>query len=184
MIWSVTGHRPDKLGGYGPEAKANRQNFANAIIPLLLRDVSTDSTLIIGMAQGWDQAMAWACVQYKVPFVAAVPFKGQEDPWYGDAKLEYQDLLGAALRVEYVCEPGYHPRKMQMRNEWMINCSDAVVALWNHTGGGTANAVAYANSKGREVWNVWELWKQWPSIDFESTDIKLLEQIKENHANR
>ena len=36
-------------------------------------------------------------------------------------------------------------------NGWMVDNSDAVIAVWNGTAGGTANTVDYARKLGRSV---------------------------------
>jgi uncharacterized phage-like protein YoqJ len=50
--------------------------------------------------------------------------------------------------------------KMQVRNEWMVDSSDGVVALWNGTAGGTANCVRYAEKVGRPIDNLWPTWER------------------------
>jgi len=40
---------------------------------------------------------------------------------------------------------------MQKRNEWMVDNSDAVIAVWDGTPGATATAVDYARKLGRSV---------------------------------
>jgi uncharacterized phage-like protein YoqJ len=40
------------------------------------------------------------------------------------------------------------------RNEWMIDHANVVVAVWDGTSGGTANAVKYAKKIKRPVWRI------------------------------
>jgi len=40
---------------------------------------------------------------------------------------------------------------MQKRNDWMVDNSDAVIAIWNGAPGGTANTVEYARKSGRSA---------------------------------
>jgi len=53
--------------------------------------------------------------------------------------------------VVVVSEGGYSARNMQRRNEWMVDHSDKVLAVWDGSNGGTGNCVAYARSIGREI---------------------------------
>jgi uncharacterized phage-like protein YoqJ len=40
---------------------------------------------------------------------------------------------------------------MQARNEWMVDNSNAMIAVWDGSPGGTANTVKYAQAKERPV---------------------------------
>lgn len=156
MKIAATGHRPHKLGGYGERAYDALLSFAW----LYLRQQSADLHVISGMALGWDTAFADAAWRLGMPFTAAIPFEGQQARWPEQSRRKYAELLSRATRVVMVCPPGYDPAKMQRRNEWMVDNSDGVVALWNGTSGGTANCVRYAETKGRPVVNLWPLWQR------------------------
>lgn len=157
MILAGTGHRPDKLGGYSTGWELSRRDFALDILKWLSPD-----HVISGMALGWDQALAWACIALDIPFTAAIPFEGQESMWPESSQKTWRTYVAKASVVHYVCEPGYAAWKMQKRNEWMVDQlspdHDMVLALWNRTSGGTANCVAYADSRQVEVFNVWDMW--------------------------
>lgn len=141
VIASFTGHRPDKLGGYtlpNPTYIHISQQIKKALLELKV------TKAISGMALGVDQYAANVCVQLGIPFVAAVPFIGQEKMWPAQSQKLYNSLLKKASEVVIVSEGGYSPAKMQVRNEWMVDNSDQVIAVWDGTPGGTANCVAYA----------------------------------------
>jgi uncharacterized phage-like protein YoqJ len=151
---AATGHRPDKLGGYSEEVFAKLTSLAEDIIVL-----ARPKTVISGMALGWDQAVAQAAVNKGVPFIAAVPFVGQEKKWPVESQERYRRLLNLALAERVVCTGGYAAEKMQTRNEWMVNQSTSVIALWDGSDGGTKNCVTYAQSQRRMVWNFWRFWE-------------------------
>ena len=71
-----TGHRPQKLGGFGETANSTLRRFARAWLEILAPERG-----ISGMALGWDQALAAAAVDLAIPFVAAVPFASQAVKW-------------------------------------------------------------------------------------------------------
>lgn len=119
--------------------------------------------IISGMALGWDQAIAVGCVRLGIPFIAAVPFEGQESMWPIHSRKMYEALLKAARSVKYVCDPGYSVEKMQIRNEWMVDNCDSILALWNGAPGGTENCVKYANLVAKPYQNFWQEWKSWRS---------------------
>ena len=93
-----------------------------------------------------------------IPFTAAVPFYGQESMWPESSQEEYNKLLKVAKDVVYICDKGYAPWKMQIRNEWMVDHCDTVLALWNGTDGGTANCIRYAQKKNKPIINLWDHW--------------------------
>ncbi len=113
--------------------------------------------VISGMALGWDQAVAAACVALGIPFVAAVPFRGQENTWPAQARERYDRLLDAADEVTIVSSTEAAD-PMQVRNCWMVDRADAVLALWDGSWGGTFNCVTYARKVGRPITNLWVRW--------------------------
>lgn len=153
MIIAATGHRPDKLGGYGPEIGLRLMRGALRYI----RREQPDRA-ISGMALGWDTAWAKAAIACGVPLVAAVPFKGQELSWPEESRKVYDWILERAAEVVIVCDGGYSPSKMQVRNEWMVDQAHKIVALWDGSPGGTANCLRYAYSLERPVDNLWSAW--------------------------
>ena len=161
MIYGFTGHRPPKLGGYGKEAQQKLYNFAHHTIRKHL-DICLDKT-IVGMAQGWDMSVAQACFILNVPYIAAVPYPGQELVWPAlETRNLYRELLHSAERVVYVSEStgGNAARALQLRNQWIVDHSDKLIALWDgYKIGGTWNCVKYAGFKKKEVVNVWKDWE-------------------------
>lgn len=147
-----TGHRPDKLGGYDPLVTKRVNEFAIRA----LRHYQP-STVISGMAQGWDMALAQAAVTLGIPFHAYVPFEGQELVWPSATRLYYKALLEQAQHV-VICSPGgYSPAAMQRRNIQMVNACDFLLALWDGSPGGTANCINYAQFMNRPMFNAWGL---------------------------
>lgn len=109
---------------------------------------------VSGMALGIDQDFVSVCIDLRISFVAAVPFLGQESQWPAESQRLYFALLDRAEKVEYVCEPGYAPWKMQKRNEWMVDWigeDGRLLAIWDGSQGGTGNCVRYADQLGRKI---------------------------------
>ena len=148
-----TGHRPDKLGGYGKSVKARLEVLAIDWITL-----NKPSLVISGMALGWDQALAEAALEVKVPLLAAIPFEGQEASWPDEGQRRYREILAAAQEVKVVSQGGYAAYKMQRRNEWMVDHCDLVLALWDGSSGGTGNCIRYARQQLKTIENLWTQW--------------------------
>lgn len=150
-VLSLTGHRPDKLGGYSKEAEKKVLRVAKN----LLLKVEPDF-VVSGMALGWDTAGALAAIALDIPLIAAVPFEGQESRWTEDSQARYKKILHKAHKVQQVCRPGYAPWKMQVRNIWMLDVGNVVGACWDGSPGGTANCLKVARSRNMRIINVWK----------------------------
>lgn len=158
MVSAMTGHRPPKLGGYDP-MNPTRRALKAAVRAFYIR--AGIRKAIIGMALGFDQDAAWVAHSLGLPFVAAVPFEGQELAWPNQAQAEYRELLKLAHEVVIVSPGGYAAWKMQKRNEWMADrAAEAqgwLGAGWDGSDGGTANCVRYAERlPGLRIHNVWD----------------------------
>jgi uncharacterized phage-like protein YoqJ len=150
MIIAGTGHRPAKLGGYDP-------HIAKRLIDIASDALVTHqaSTVISGMALGWDMAVAEAAINLDIPFHAYIPFAGQELVWPMSSKLVYNSLLRKAQQVIICSEGDFSKRAMQIRNERMVDNCDMLIALWDGSNGGTANCLMYATQMHRRYINYW-----------------------------
>ena len=142
MIASFTGHRPEKLGGYGTHEPLTR-------LATWWLDALQPDTVISGMALGWDQAVAEAATRLGVPWCAAVPFEGQESRWPDASRAQYRRLLARADSVVIVSPA----RCTGATSGWSTG------ALWDGSDGGTGACVKYAERVGR-IWV--NLWDEWP----------------------
>ncbi|WNN12507.1 SLOG family protein [Chryseobacterium phage MA9V-2] len=150
-----TGHRPDKLGGYDNQAAHN--NLVHLLIDAL-RELRPE-LVIVGMAQGFDQALAEAAYELDIPFIAALPCKGQELRWPTKAQQHYNYLLSLAKAVTIVNEGDYKPWFMQTRNKFMVDNSQATLTVWDGTPGGTYNTIEYTKQNEKPIINLYDKWK-------------------------
>lgn len=152
-IIAITGHRPSSINkSYNLEHDNwnwTRQELRAAF------ELHDADRVITGMALGVDQLAAQVAIAEGIPFTAAIPFDGQEGRWPEESQELYNDLLLAADDVVFVSEPPYAAWKLHKRNEWMIDNSDMLVAVWNgDKKGGTANAVRYGLKTFEQVWRI------------------------------
>ncbi len=158
MILSYTGHRSDKIGGY----IIPNPTYFNICINLrkILNELKPDKCLN-GMCQGFDLIAANLCINLKIPFVGCVPFIDQEKMWPKDSQIIYNKILDKAVEKVIVSPGGYTAAKMMVRNKYMVDNSDVLVACFDGTTGGTANTVKYAESIGRKIVRInpltWEI---------------------------
>ena len=160
-----TGPRPKRLCGYYRESYQDLLIYLQKIIEDLY--LSCYKEFITGGAQGFDQLAFQAinAVKKKNPSwdisnILAIPFHGQELRWKETGifgQKEYREMLTAADKIVYVSDlyKNQNPYFLLFkRNEYMIDSSDLVVALYpdenweNAKSGGTENAMKYAKKKG------------------------------------
>ena len=148
MIVAFTGHRPDKLGGY----KLPNDTYIKVCqkIDKTLRELKPEK-VITGMALGVDQWVAMIAHKLGIPFLAAIPFDNQEIKWPPSSQKIYRLLRKLASEEVIVSEGKYAASKMQVRNKWMCDQCDKLIAVWDGSDGGTANCINYAKSIGREI---------------------------------
>lgn len=147
-----TGHRPNKLNGYDP--KNNKELLWRLHETIMFHiEVYGVRTFVTGMALGIDQ---WAAkivlkikeTQYpKLKLVCAIPCKNHSSKWSKQSQKEWQGIVDKADQVIYTSEDEYRPELMQKRNEWMVDNTERIIAVWDGTPGGTANCVRYAYKK-------------------------------------
>jgi uncharacterized phage-like protein YoqJ len=175
-----TGHRPSKLFGYDWNTQGNK-NIMRRLRDLILEtlheewnspeytDGSQSVRFIFGGALGIDQMAFDVCCDVRdvysgyYEFHIAVPFENQERKWFNPTDIErYKYQLNEANKViivdklekyqlKGIAEGEYHPAKLQKRNEYMVDNSDIVIAVWDGSKGGTANCVKYAEKLGRKI---------------------------------
>lgn len=153
---AVTGHRPDKLGGYSDSVFEKLTQLA---VNELSRFNPAPSIVYTGMALGWDQAVAQACISLELPFFAAIPFKGQESRWPQQSQKRYRELLDQAS--DYKILYPHNAGEIWMfaeRNEYMVDKCNHLLALFNGTKGGTFITYGYAREQGVEITNCWKRW--------------------------
>ena len=144
---AITGHRPNKLGGYAPN-----NPMRLAVIDFFRRLAMPGVSFISGMALGVDQWAAEGLTRAKAPWTAAIPCKGQDGFWHAASRADYARLLKCASRVHYVSTLPYRPKLMWERNHWMVDNSDLLVGIWDgDLSGGTASCIRYARSVERET---------------------------------
>ena len=149
MNIAITGHRPNKLG-----------NDYNLTSPLILKikskleeivDSYKPECLISGMALGIDTLWAKIALEKRIPLICAIPCINQEKLWTDSSKELYRYILDNAYKVVYITKKEFDYKSMQLRNEWMVDNCDILVAVHDGSYGGTHNCVTYANQVGKEI---------------------------------
>lgn len=157
MKIAFTGHRPNKFNNdydlKSPLIHSIRREIIHKVAMIRVREDNTSPTeFIVGMALGIDTLAALIAIDLEIPFTAAIPCLKHDSKWPEKSRKIYQEILAHPLcTVELVSPVPYNSRVMQVRNEWMVDHSEILLAVWDETAGGTANCVAYAKSIEREI---------------------------------
>lgn len=85
-----------------------------------------------------------------IRLLCASPYPGFESGWSRTWQKQYIETMRAADYVGFT-SPTYSKRSYQIRNEWMVNHSSRVIAVFNGQPSGTKNTIDYANRKGIPV---------------------------------
>lgn len=169
-VVSGTGHRFDKLTGLGKDiyrrpavlqqCQANLDRLAGHFLERFEAGLA-----ISGGALAWDMAVGRGAKARGIPYVAVIPFVGQESRWAAAQQRMYRELLDDALAVVVVSDGAFSGAKMHRRNEAMVDHADRVLALWDGTAGGTGHCVNYALRQRVRVSNVWRPYRERLWID-------------------
>lgn len=141
-----TGHRPEKLTR---SEVAIRKDLEIQICQAVADGLNV---FITGMARGVDIWAAQIVLMlrdegYDVKLICACPYDGFECGWSQEWQKQYREILTAADFVKYVCG-GYSRSCFQIRNEWMVNHSARIIAVFNGEKSGTKNTIDYAAKVG------------------------------------
>lgn len=147
-----TGHRPEKLDVSERKVARGLEKAIDAAI------ADGYCTFITGMARGVDIWAAEIIIQRKkkntdLKLICALPYEGFEQSWGADWQKRYRNILERADLVK-VISPGYSKACFQKRNEWMVDHSSRVIAVWNGEPSGTKNTIDYACAKSVDVLNI------------------------------
>lgn len=168
IVISATGHRPKKLDRCYDLMHPMSIKIGRALRQAILEIAGFDPTsntfaydnvhLISGMALGVDTIFAKVGLKLRQQFPqvfsieAAVPCRNHASEWPPESQRIHAEILGVVNRNTLVTDAPYRPALMQIRNEYMVNHSDVVIAVWDGTTGGTGNCVNYAIEKGVQIY--------------------------------
>lgn len=149
----VTGHRPSKMYGYNlsdPRYTKLKDKFKYILID------NNCTEAITGMALGVDIVFAFAVLELKcegmdIKLHCAIPCRNHSCKWNKADQILYRNILKRADIIKIVTDAEYQPWMMQKRNEYMVDLSDKIIAVWDGSKSGTGNCVKYAEKQGKEI---------------------------------
>lgn len=148
-----TGHRPEKLHLSEAEVCSALEREIHAAIE------DGFQTFISGMARGVDIWAAEIVIRLRIEgfpiyLIAASPYLGFENMWSSEWKSRYAAVMATADIARFI-SPCYDRGCFQRRNEWMVDHSSRVIAVFNGEKGGTKNTIDYADQQGIPVISIY-----------------------------
>ena len=141
-----TGHRPDKMELGEKEIKP--------LLEKAIDDAIADGyvTFITGMAMGTDIWAAEIVLERKkrnneLHLICALPHPGFESRRSMTEKMRFNKIIKKADLVKEINDH-FFTGCYQVRNEWMVDRSNLVIAVFNGQKSGTKNTVDYAKRGG------------------------------------
>lgn len=157
MYCCFTGHRPQGLPWGNNESDMRCTRF-KTILKDLIEEAVLDGyyDFYCGMALGVDTYAAEIILdmqkKYKdIKLHAAIPCPCQDKGWSEPEKNRYRKIL-KHCNSKTIISPFYSSSCMLMRNRFMIDNSDRLIAAWNGSPrGGTAFTIRYAKNNMKEI---------------------------------
>lgn len=144
-----TGHRPEKLKESEYMIKEKLENAIDSAV--------NDGYVVFisGMARGVDIWAAEIVIQKRkenqnLKLICASPYSGFERSWSHDWQLLYNKIMNEADLIRFISQK-YSWDCFKKRNEWMVDHSARVIAIYNGEKGGTRNTIEYARKLGVEI---------------------------------
>lgn len=147
-----TGHRPDKMELGEKEIKPLLEKAIDEAIE------NGYVTFITGMAEGVDTWAAEIVLERKkknpnLHLICALPHPRFESRRSLAEKMRFNKIIKKADFVKEI-NVHYFNGCYQVRNEWMVDRSSLVIAVFSGQKSGTKNTVDYAKKRGISIKNV------------------------------
>lgn len=153
-----TGHRLQKLPfGFNeedPKCIKMKRMLCKKIEDLIVNHGA--SHFISGMAIGVDMICGEIVLELKnehphITLECAIPCRSQPDRWSNEIKDRYCSIVNQSDR-KTVLQEHYTADCMHKRNEYMVEKSEIVIAVWDGSDSGTGYTVNYAKEKGKKIY--------------------------------
>ena len=153
MICAFTGHRPQKLKYFYDENASEYLKLKETLRGVIEKKIEEGiDTFFTGMALGVDMLAAEAVLEVKkthsdITLIAVIPCVGQENKWSEENRKKYASLVLRCDSVVTISER-YNRACMHIRNRYLVDRADSMIAVWDGSPGGTGGTVALAEKRG------------------------------------
>lgn len=160
---SLTGHRPQKLGGF--DISTNNYLLLQQDLEIYIeknlavhQKVIGHSGLALGADTIWSKAILAMRKKYpnRVELHAHIPMLEQSSVWFNKTDIDFwqeqvdtadhKTVYGSLADIPQDKRGRESGRLLDVRNHGMLDSGDVLLALWDGTTSGTGNAVKYAET--------------------------------------
>jgi len=153
-----TGNRPARLPWKNNEDCSLCVDFKQRLNKLLEIFIEKGAKrFIIGGALGFDTIAGEAVLafrdnlRYKITLELAIPCVDQTSKWKQEDIERYNEIKMRVDKVTYVSDKPYSPECYAVRNKYMVDNSDVVVACMFAKRGGTMQTFNYATKTDKNI---------------------------------
>lgn len=147
-----TGHRPEKLTQTEDEIKP--------LLETQIRQAIDDgfNIFISGVSKGVDLWAAEIVIKLRssglpIKLVCASPYRDFEKYWAQDWKNKYNQVLANADETHFISS-SFRKGCYHIRNRWLVDHSERIIAVYNGEIGGTEKTIKYAEKQDVPVYNI------------------------------
>lgn len=149
-----SGHRPEKLPGRGNDENAETRYIKELLNSKIEKCISEGYThFISGTARGIDLWAASMVLEHReknprIKLICVKPIENQGFNFPEQDKLLYDEIIRSADSVICTSE-NYTKNCYMIRNRYMVDNSDLVIAFVKNYRSGTGQTINYASSVGK-----------------------------------
>ena len=153
---AFTGHRPEKIAAGGQEDSARIQRIKQELREAVIGKIEAGCNCFLsGMAMGADLWAAEIVLELKqfyphILLTAVIPFAGQADRFPEMWRKRYDAVLAGCDYVT-VLSDSYYKGCFRARNQWLLDHSEHLIAVFNGSRGGTMQTLNDALLSGHRV---------------------------------
>ena len=156
MVVCFTGHRPDKISDWAHNPKVVEQTIRRAVAEEIVRQSREGAEeFISGMAPGFDLWAADEVVRLRqsglisptTKLTLAIPYPHFERSFDTSHHPLYNHIMEQADEIVYVSQH-YHKGCYAMRNDFLAERADTLIAYYEGTEGGTHYTLRKGMAKG------------------------------------
>lgn len=156
-VCCFTGHRPDKLPwGYNEKDIRCIEMKKRLFFEIEKTILGGYKIFLCGMALCFDMICAETLLKLKkkykhIKLIGAIPCKNQDCRWNDAQRVRYQKLLSRLDDIRCIYDEYNGYKCMLERNEYMVNNSSKIIALYNGEPGGTKRTLEYAKKQNLSI---------------------------------
>lgn len=152
-----TGHRAQKLPWRFCEEDERCLTMKKTLWEVTEKAIQRGyDTFLCGMALGFDMICAETVIALRrkypdIKIIGAIPCKNQDAVWSEYDRSRYRNAVRKLDGIRCIYRKYVGAKCMLERNQYMVDNSSLMIALYNGMAGGTRATIEYARKRGLEI---------------------------------